>query len=59
MMSWSKGATVFAVTSAEHSSVYVGVRVYGRPRRDRRRLVAKVGKRFIRPRELPNYTRPH
>lgn len=56
---WSKGATVFVVTSVEHSSVYVGVQVCGRPRRDRKGLVAKVGKRFIRPRELPNYTRPH
>lgn len=28
-------------------------------RRGQRGLVAKVGKRFIRPRELPNYTRSH
>ena len=34
-------------------------RCVGGSRGSRRGLVAKVGKRFIRPRELPNYTRPH
>lgn len=55
--------TLWSSTDVHRDLGWIYVSVYRCRRvweaRGQRGLVAKVGKRFIRPRELPNYTRSH
>lgn len=56
--------TLWSSTDVHRDLGWISVSVYRcrrvwEARQGQRGLVAKVGKRFIRPRELPNYTRSH